>query len=78
MLLFSISVMIGGIAVGFYYGWLYALVIAASVPLMFIGMGTFVYVITKSSEVQRTSYAKAGAISEQLFESILTVFSLNG
>jgi len=78
MLLFSSSVMIAGVAVGFYYGWLYAIVITVSVPLMFMGMGTFIYVMTKSSEVQRTSYAKAGAISEQLFESILTVFSLNG
>ena len=70
--------MIGGIAVGFYNGWLNALVISASIPLMFIGMSSFVYVTSKSSEVQRISYAKAGAISEQLFESILTVFSLNG
>ena len=78
MLIFSSAVTVVGLGIGFFYGWFYSLVITITIPLMFMGMGTFVYVVTKSSEVQRTSYSKAGGISEQLFESILTVFSLNG
>lgn len=76
--LFSTSMSIGGIAVGFYIGWLYSLYILLTVPLVFAGMGAFVAVQMKSAQVTKQNYANAGAMSEQALSSIKTVYSLSG
>jgi ATP-binding cassette subfamily B (MDR/TAP) protein 1 len=69
---------IGGVAVGFIIGWLYSIYMTLTLPIMFIGMGAFVYFIMKQASVTKDSYAKAGAIAEQAVSAVKTVMSLNG
>lgn len=69
---------IGGILIGFIIGWLYSLYVLLTVPIVFAGMGAFVAVQLKISQVTKKNYANAGALSEQALSSIKTVFSLNG
>lgn len=78
MLFFATAMSVSGIILGFFYGWKYSLFILLTIPVMFVGMGVFVAVQQKSSVVTKESYAEAGAISEQVFQSISTVYSLNG
>lgn len=73
-----IAMVIAGFAVGFYKGWLLSLLIIAASPVMVVGMAAFMYYITKLEKVQNESYAKAGSISDQAFEYIRGVKSLNG
>lgn len=67
-----------GFAVGFYKGWLVSLIILAASPLMSIGMVLLLHYNSKASQVEKESYSLAGSISDESFEYIRTVKSLNG
>ena len=73
-----IAMVIAGFAVGFYKGWLMSLLILATSPIMVIGMMLFMYYVTKLEKSQTESYSRAGSISDQSFEFIRGVKSLNG
>jgi ATP-binding cassette subfamily B (MDR/TAP) protein 1 len=69
---------IGGIAIGFYYGWEMTLVIFAFFPLL-AGTGYVLMTITtRFTSQELEAYAKAGDISEEVFSSIRTVTAFGG
>ncbi|CAF1371385.1 unnamed protein product, partial [Rotaria sordida] len=67
-----------GLALGLIRGWKLTLVILSVGPLLFLNA----FIITKMTATMTSqelkSYAKAGAIAEEVFSSIRTVFAYNG
>lgn len=76
--LFASSLSIAGLAVGFGYGWLFALIILLTIPISFIGIFCFLMVNSKAAKVETKNYEKASSISNEAFENISTVYTLNG
>lgn len=72
------STAIGGIVVSFVRSWLFALCFLCLTPIMVIGMYGYVKVLKRAEQTSKKSYAAAGAIAEECFNSIKTVKSLNG
>lgn len=70
--------LIGGIAIGLFYGWKMALVVLACFPLLAFSGFIFVTIMVRLSDREMSAYAKAGAIATEVFSSIRTVFSFNG
>lgn len=64
MLVFSLAMVIGGFAIGFYKGWWFALIVTMSFPIIMIGMISFVVVLQMESVVTKKNYEEAGACSE--------------
>jgi ATP-binding cassette subfamily B (MDR/TAP) protein 1 len=78
-ILFQVIMMtIFGFAVGFYKGWLMSLIILAISPLMAVGMIILMYFVGKADQLEKDAYSEAGSLSDQTFEYIRTVKSLNG
>ena len=73
-----IATVVAGFAVGFYKGWLVSLLIIAASPLMVVGLSMFLMYMGRFIKVQIKAYASAGAISDQAFEYVRGVKSLNG
>lgn len=74
----AVSMLLGGFVIGFIYSWKLTLVIIAMTPLIGIaafGTGKVVGIITSQ---EQTSYAKAGAIAEEVLSSIRTVVAFGG
>ncbi|CAF1046776.1 unnamed protein product [Rotaria sordida] len=69
---------IGGMALGFIKGWKLTLVVLSVSPILFGGAVILVQIIAKATSEELKSYAKAGAVAEEVFSSIRTVFSYNG
>lgn len=69
---------IGGIIIGFIYGWKMALVILATTPVLALTGYLFFAVTTKFSKEELDSYAKAGDIAEEVLSSIRTVTAFGG
>uniref|UniRef100_A0A7M5VBZ8 Uncharacterized protein n=1 Tax=Clytia hemisphaerica TaxID=252671 RepID=A0A7M5VBZ8_9CNID len=69
----AIAMLVGGIIIGFIYGWKLTLVIIAMSPLLFIGAFATGKVIGMITSQEQTSYAKAGSIAEEVLSSIRTV-----
>ena len=78
ILIFSIFLTFSGLAIGFVYGWLYALCLLVTVPIMFVGGSGFVTFEEEKVQKTKENYADAGAVSEQALSAIKTVKSLNG
>ena len=70
--------LIGGIAIGIAYGWRMALVVLACFPLLALSGFIFVTIMVRLSKREMDAYAKAGAIANEVFSSIRTVFAFNG
>ncbi|KAG2231879.1 hypothetical protein INT48_006071 [Thamnidium elegans] len=64
-----------GFIVAFVKGWQMALVMLAILPLLIATGGTLAYFITKYTGLAQKSYAEAGSVAEQAFQSIRTVYS---
>ena len=73
-----IATLIAGFLVAFYRGWLLSLLIVAASPIMVIGLTLYRVYTARFVKLQNLSYARAGAISDQSFEYIRGVRSLNG
>jgi len=76
--LFASSLAISGLAVGFGYGWFFALIILLTIPFSFIGIFCYLMVNSKAATVESKNYEKAASISNEAIENISTVLSLNG
>ena len=69
---------LGGVIVGFVYGWKMCLVILATAPLM-AGVGyLFFTATTRFTQAELDAYAKAGDIADDVLSSIRTVKAFNG
>ena len=69
---------IGGVIVAFVKGWKLTLVILSVSPLLFVTSVMFAQIAEALSTNELKSYARAGAVAEEVFSSIRTVFAFNG
>eukprot|EP01017_Pseudomicrothorax_dubius_P007833 TRINITY_DN124_c0_g1_i6.p1 TRINITY_DN124_c0_g1~~TRINITY_DN124_c0_g1_i6.p1 ORF type:complete len:1219 (+),score=330.83 TRINITY_DN124_c0_g1_i6:81-3659(+) len=76
--LFTISMSISGFVIGFIKGWQLTLVLSATLPFLVIAGLLLTTVLQKSDLVTKQAFQDAGALAEQAFTSIRTVFGLNG
>ena len=72
------STFVGGMAIGFYYGWKLALVMLAAAPVMAVAGYFYFYVSTAATKMQLDSYAESGGIAEEVLSGIRTVTAFNG
>ncbi|KAG2199508.1 hypothetical protein INT47_009962 [Mucor saturninus] len=71
------SQFIGGFAVAFSRGWRLAVIMLAVMPLLVMTGGGMGFFITKYTLTSQNSYAAAGSVAEQVFNSIRTVYSFS-
>ncbi|KAK4510318.1 RNA-dependent ATPase [Mucor velutinosus] len=70
-----IAQFIGGFIVAFVKGWQVAVIMLATLPLMFGTGRVMAYFITKYTVMGQQSYALAGSVAESCFQSIRTIYS---
>ena len=73
-----VTTFIGGVIVAFAKGWKLTLVILSVSPLLFVTSVLFAKLAEALSTNELKSYARAGAVAEEVFSSIRTVFAFNG
>jgi len=73
-----VTTFIGGVIVAFVKGWKLTLVILSVSPLLFVTSVMFAQLAEALSTNELKSYARAGAVAEEVFSSIRTVFAFNG
>ncbi|KAK8570318.1 hypothetical protein V6N13_003005 [Hibiscus sabdariffa] len=73
-----VSTFFGGFVIAFIRGWLLALVMMSSIPLLVISGGTIALIISKMASQGQSAYAKAATVVEQTIGSIRTVASFTG
>ncbi|KAI9311516.1 putative ABC transporter protein [Dichotomocladium elegans] len=76
-LLRALSAFVMGFIMAFYMGWNLAVVVLAVLPLLGCVGGAMGYFITKSTRTAQDSYAEAGAVAEQVFSGIRTVYAFS-
>nr|AEQ19307.1 p-glycoprotein [Brachionus orientalis]AEQ19309.1 p-glycoprotein [Brachionus orientalis] len=74
----NVSTFIGGIVIGFVKGWKLTLVILSLSPLIFASAIMFTKIAEVLTSNELKSYARAGAVAEEVFTAIRTVFAFNG
>ncbi|CAF1223645.1 unnamed protein product [Rotaria sordida] len=67
-----------GLILGFTRGWKLTLVILSVSPLLFASAVVLTRITATMTSQELKSYAKAGAVAEEVLSSIRTVFSYNG
>ncbi|KAI7892208.1 P-loop containing nucleoside triphosphate hydrolase protein [Mucor mucedo] len=72
-----LSQFIGGFVVAFTKGWRLAVIMLAVMPLLVMAGGGMGFFITKFTLASQNSYAAAGSVAEQVFNSIRTVYSFS-
>ena len=78
LILFSISLCLGGFVVGFVYSWKLTLVILATVPILAIVGALFGKVMSDLSSDEQTAYSSAAAVATEVISSIRTVAAFCG
>ncbi|ERN08603.1 hypothetical protein AMTRI_Chr11g155530 [Amborella trichopoda] len=73
-----VSTFFGGFAVAFIRGWLLALVMLSSVPLVVVAGGFMTVVMSRMANRGQKAYAEAGNVVEQTIGAIRTVVSFTG
>jgi len=69
---------IGGFTVGFFFGWLLALVIITVIPILGIAMFIYLKLTMNIAKINAQAYASSGGLAEQALNAIKTVKSLCG
>lgn len=72
------STFISSMIVAFVYGWKLTLVILSVMPVLMVAMAFFAKIQTSLTNEELKAYAKAGAIAEEVFNSIRTVAAFGG
>jgi len=75
---YSVSMLITGLVIGFIKGWQLALVLTGFMPIMGITGAVFILSMQKLTKINNEAYARAGAISEEALNAIRTIASLGG
>ncbi|KAI9311518.1 P-loop containing nucleoside triphosphate hydrolase protein [Dichotomocladium elegans] len=73
----SIGAFITGFVIAFVKGWNLAIIVFATLPILFLVSGATGYMTTKFTLAVQNSYADAGAVAEQVFSGIRTVYSFS-
>ena len=73
-----IGLFFAGLIIGYIKGWQLALVLTGFAPVMGVAGSIFMLSMQKLSKVNNETYARAGAISEEVLNAIRTVVSLSG
>ncbi|CAF1309030.1 unnamed protein product, partial [Rotaria sordida] len=73
-----LAAFIAGLILGLVKGWKLTLVILSVSPLLFLSAVIFTKITATMTSQELHAYAKAGAIAEEVFSNIRTVFSYNG
>ena len=73
--LMNICQALSGMLLGFIKGWQVALVVMAGIPFIAVSTVFLTKYMAKASTASQTSYAKAGAVTEEVISSIRTVVS---
>ncbi|CAL9237236.1 unnamed protein product [Arabidopsis halleri] len=73
-----LATFVGGFVIAFVRGWLLALVMLSSIPLLVMAGALLAIVIAKTASRGQTAYAKAATVVEQTIGSIRTVASFTG
>ena len=73
--LMNICQALSGMLLGFIQGWQVALVVLAGIPFIGVSAVFLTKLMAKASTSAQTSYAKSGAIAEEVIASIRTVVS---
>ncbi|CAF4744043.1 unnamed protein product, partial [Rotaria sp. Silwood2] len=73
-----IASFIAGLILGFIKGWKLTLVILSVSPMIVVSAAIVTRITATLTSPELKSYAKAGAIAEEVLSSIRTVFSYNG
>ncbi|KAJ8748638.1 hypothetical protein K2173_008083 [Erythroxylum novogranatense] len=73
-----VSAFVGGFAVAFIEGWLLALVMIASIPLIVLAGASMSIVMSRMASSGQKAYEKAANVVEQTIASIRTVQSFTG
>ncbi|XP_022083016.1 multidrug resistance protein 1A-like isoform X3 [Acanthaster planci] len=76
--LYLLTVFVAGLVLGFVKSWKLTLVILAISPLVILSAGIMTKVLQSFSQKELDSYAKAGAIAEEVLSSIRTVVAFGG
>ena len=74
----SLSRFVAGLAIAFYYGWELALVILAIAPILMTSAGIMFKITSSFTKKELDAYAAAGAIAEEVLNSIKTVTAFGG
>ena len=74
----SVTTFLVALIISFVKGWKLTLVILSISPLLFISALLFSQLTSVLTSNELKSYAKAGAIAEEVFTAIRTVFAYNG
>uniref|UniRef100_A0A8C4SJI5 ATP-binding cassette sub-family B member 5 n=1 Tax=Erpetoichthys calabaricus TaxID=27687 RepID=A0A8C4SJI5_ERPCA len=69
---------IAGIIIGFVHGWKLTLVILSVSPLIGVSAAVWTKILATLTSKELTSYAKAGAVAEEVLVAIRTVVAFNG
>jgi ATP-binding cassette subfamily B (MDR/TAP) protein 1 len=69
---------VGGIGFGFIRGWMLTIFLSMLMPFLFLGIYFYFKALQLSERNQQSSYANAGSVSEESFNCIKTIKSLNG
>ncbi|CAK8684913.1 unnamed protein product [Clavelina lepadiformis] len=70
--------MLTGLIIGFFYSWKLSLVVLATAPLLILSAAVLFKVSAKFTQQELDSYAKAGAVAEEVISSIRTVVAFHG
>ena len=74
----SVARFVAGLTIAFIYGWKLALVIMSIFPVLIISALTMFAITTSFQKKENDAYASAGAIAEEVLNSIKTVTSFAG
>jgi len=75
---YGLSTLVTGLVIGYIKGWQLALVLSSFLPIMGVTGSIFVLAMQKLTKINNEAYARTGAISEEVLNSIRTVVSLGG
>ncbi|XP_071063119.1 bile salt export pump [Pseudochaenichthys georgianus] len=73
-----ISAFVGGFMVGFIGGWKLTMVVIAVSPLIGVAAGLMAVAVSRLTGQELSSYAKAGAVADEVLTSIRTVAAFGG
>ncbi|XP_058878458.1 ATP-dependent translocase ABCB1-like isoform X2 [Acipenser ruthenus] len=78
LLIQSVATFLAGFIVGFIEGWKLTLVILAISPVLGVAAALFSKILTSFTGKEQATYAKAGAVAEEVLSSIRTVVAFGG
>jgi ABC-type multidrug transport system fused ATPase/permease subunit len=72
-----VSCLLGGLVVAFFKGWLLALVLLSSIPLLLLSGSIMSFVFAMMASRGQAAYSEAATIVERIIGSIRTVLQAN-